>query len=505
MNKIRILYIEDTVPPPNKLHGNFEKYFEITYKDFNGNNFAVKSINNYRRLLQQYEQDKAPGNKVFPVEIVAADYNLSKWSPQSPSTEGESIPEVGDESTFSGFLLQVLHTLHFQQHPTGIVSATAIGQQVINDFPDFERIHDFLRDQYHASIDMEANDKVDFQDICKRGANSLRKNICGLYARGIISLSQPDLISLREAIDENNDISEKTLEIRSRYDVMLLPVRGLFIDCDNAEIMIQEIKSWLALLYGSGQLNECFEGIRVAREVINWSYEDENETIFADRKTLSELVDEQRDGESLNREKIDNLKRLKYKFGVICDTHGKPKRLTRNIKSVYDLSVQFKVLRFAVLYGIAWTFVETMRKELKDGRKYQEPINEEKICNVICPSPSKPVILPRNLTSEVNIFRLRDANIDSSGISISHMLQGKGRLYRPEPHANSDLGFMLGERKLFSEMILDILSEYIKQNKSRNRIANYKLYIQESPLLQTMLGEQILVNMLNIFDCYLRR
>ena len=96
-NKIRILWIDDLphIGEPVRSLGDYDDFFKVVCTNDEGENDSVKSIEEFNQLLKvQLSPNEEPA--VFPVEIVAIDYDLSKHNPSRNKVGKREIDDASD-------------------------------------------------------------------------------------------------------------------------------------------------------------------------------------------------------------------------------------------------------------------------------------------------------------------------------------------------------------------------------------------------------------------------
>jgi len=488
MCKIRILYIEDEMTPPTPLPAEVDKYFKITHKTVKGNNHRVSSINQYRRLLKQYENDDPPGNRVFPVEVVLADYDLSQFSVVRPLANDYGIPDQADKSTFSGFLLEIIHALHFQGHPTAIVSATVKGESLVNQFPDFEKVHAFLEDQYNASIELsdkgnsnKDNSNKNIPKLCKRAANCLRESIKRLHAESRIYIELDDLLRL-----STDNLCDGGITVISNYGIRSLPIGGLFFDI-SPDKRTSSIQEWL-----DGMLQvtpvQLRRGVAVAQQMVDFVEDPKNEHVIQLRQEFAAL---HAIGNERSTAEESRWKELRTDYFPL-KKDGKGVRILDKVKSALDSDLNDDEFRYAVLYVLA----DVAADAIIDGN--EKILSSNEIFMRLCPMPSSPVKLPGcggrrapDLSSmRIPKFEERKQGKKNVKVHIPSLILGEE--WDPD---NRKYGFKAQERPLIGQMLLHhLLKRSMQQTRNvgstSNPTSECEKYI-ESAIVQQMVGQDL--------------
>ena len=298
-DKIAILWIDDMPESghPERGLGVYDRFFEVVCKDDAGRNDSLKSIEGFNQLLKDYLSPNAK-ESVFPVELVAVDYDLATYNPSgqragqfdvvdaSDADEGESIDDSSQSGgpaaaaelvDFDGFLIGSIYAAHFRLHPVGMVATTYQSKRMGTTVRQLENT---LMMCYDVDIDF-AGKKRTWKNILEAGVRRLRSRIERLYQSHKIVVSTRDLLALTE--NPNHEL----LTIQSRFGTRRLPVQGLFIDVLESK-RGAAIRSWANKLQNFVISKEDFKAAKKLAGAVWDSYN--NTQLVEQRGQLSALL-----------------------------------------------------------------------------------------------------------------------------------------------------------------------------------------------------------------------
>ena len=321
-DKIAILWIDD-IPEsghPERGLGVYDRFFEVVCKDDADNNDSLKSIEDFNQLLKDYLSPNAKAS-VFPVELVAVDYDLSTYNPSgqmagqldvvdaSDADEGQAIDDssrsgaqvtAAETVDFDGFLIGSIYAAHFRLHPVGMVATTYQSKRMGTTVRQLENT---LMMCYDVDIDF-AGKKRTWKNILEAGVRRLRSRIERLYGDGHIVVSTRDLLALAD------DPDHEMLTIQSRFGVRRLPVQGLFIDVSEGN-RTDAIQAWANELLSHVVSRE---DIREAEELADavWTAYNDDELVQK-RERLSAML-----ADGAECEELDELKKFFDTSATAC-------------------------------------------------------------------------------------------------------------------------------------------------------------------------------------------
>ena len=474
--KIKILWIEDLPDeghPPRSL-GTYSDFFEVAFKDDGGRSEPVKSIEEFNGLLRGY-LDRGDGDKsVFPVEIVASDYDLSKHNSSGHKAGTYDVEEVSDadegdssetdysdqngsvtgSTDFDGFLIASMYAAHFRLHPTCTVATTYQSKRM---GPTVKQMENTLRMCYGADIKF-AGTKRSWDNIIKAGVAGLRERIENLNSSRSIVISPSDLLNLVE------NPAHEFLALVSHCAARKFPIRGLFADVPNSE-RNEAIRGWATKLIHK---NVDIDAFRTAKDLagIIWSTYN-NDALMDERRTLSELHSE-------DKKSSDEYKKVRQKFDLARNEKSADGYVCK--KSCFDIRSGGKqyskeVRRIAALLLIRWllkrvlTFMRNMElprlpeNDLAESIKSIPTLDENDIYLLLFPVPPSPLILPWHSETgdKTTWYNWLKNNLN---LMPSAILQGKG--------------ISGGERQLLQGMAMDEDKEL--GDRPEDRLAYWKTF-----------------------------
>jgi len=415
MDKIRIIWIEDHPDSaPTRVLAAYDPYFEIPYKGLRGANEPFKCINEYHRELARFTEGGC--HDVFPAEIIAADYDLSDFEPRvSPFPAGdqdalslvlrEELPDRASRKDYAGFLLMIIHGLHFQHHPTGIVAVT----QKMADMPrEIRDIHLFLQRAYHANTGFADQPDRSWGSIIEAAVGALRDSIKTLFRNGIIEISPADLMAL--SADPG---SQHTLAITSVFGTRQLPTQGLFIDYDDGEARTQALRAWVDDLLWYAALGErgdiadakgpyaFFAEAEEQAERI-WNAYCDN-ALINQRRELSLLYKKNRSKDGLSESEKARMWELSTHFSIVEYKKATDGVSVQNGCDVRDIRAQQRTLlrplrRWAVINILREAYSQSLKLVAKMPEPYREQehdlLSVDDLWLMLFPIPSTPIVYP---------------------------------------------------------------------------------------------------------------
>ena len=303
-DKIKILWIEDQPDsgnPPRDL-GEYADFFEININSSKQND-SVQSIKQYSELVELYH--KGEGNDLFPVEIIAADYDLSKYNPSGNTVGKEDLSTIGPDSILpeidevkahgkkeakaskapykpsehDGCIINVQYVTEFGKHPCGSVVTTYQSKEERHKTAKY--LEDYLIRAWGVDVSSNDGKARTWKNILETGVKALRKRIEDLFDAGDIVITITDLMKLAE-----NPQKDATLTIVSPHATRSYCVWGLFVDIDE-EKRGDEIQKWATTFLSSHiTLKQLSNASKLENEV--WTaYNDD--TLVENMNELSRL------------------------------------------------------------------------------------------------------------------------------------------------------------------------------------------------------------------------
>lgn len=369
-DRIRILWIDDCEAadagqyayPEAELPTDLTEWFQVVRHPEIPGPSSIRTPPHFWKLFDGFWT--RGDTDIFPVEIVAMDYNLRKWrDPSAIATDDDedqddyrgaddgSGPVVATDSTasdqqelragFEGLVTGTFASAMLSAHPTGLVPMTNYGDALIG-VPEVRALHNLstplLRVDYtdfHVSGEGRS-----WRNVLRKGAESLRDRMEVLFLDGDISLSFEDLMQLSEGSGER-------LTVRSKYCVRSLPVPGLFLDADDWRNAAQIWSAGLVKdIVKEGSLEALAES-RKAAETLWDAYNDDE--MFARRLRLSELHSK-KDG--LNESEKSELEDL-YRLFEVTNPESNRASCTRNVADLRRIGGDGHTLRWTCLRVLA--------------------------------------------------------------------------------------------------------------------------------------------------------
>jgi hypothetical protein len=485
--RIRILWIDDCEAadageyayPESELPPDLREWFcVVRHPDIPGPS-SIRTPEDFWPLFDCFW--KRGQTDLFPVEIVAMDYNLRKWRDPSatavrgddgkddyPGAGGGSDPvaakQTGKASQpqlqagFEGLVTGVFASAMLSAHPTGLVPMTNYGDALIG-VPEVRALQNLSRpllrvdySDFHVSGDGRS-----WRNVLRKGVESLRDRMEILFVEGDISLSLDELMRISEG-------EANWLTLRSRYCTRRLPLQGLFLDADEGwrEAARQWSTDLIKDIVKEGNLEALVESRRIA-ETLWDAYNDDD--MFRRRCRLSELHDMR---ESLNEQQQDELKGL-YQFFEVANPESNRASCGRNIADLRALGADAPTARWACLRVL----VKLLARHLLCRKNWSEIMGEEfpalNLSNILVedwmvalfPVAQSPLILPfqGGACSDYAVTAwgkwLRDNLKDDLSLNPRHILEGFGLGETIEGEKRGGCGLREAERRILREIAFD--------------------------------------------------
>jgi hypothetical protein len=498
-DKLRILWIDDREAdsptyqyPQPELPKEYEPFFTIIRHPKGG----LSSV----RTPQEFSDLFGPfwagiDRSVFPAEIIAMDYVLSKWSPEvilprrDKETEDAQFRQVGDASRsaalrteapkgedggmigFEGLLIGIFYASLTCDYPAGLVPMTYYGNQMekVQEVRALHAMSKPLLDIDYSNFGVSGKDRS-WRNVLSQGLKSLRHRITSLFVSRRIILSLADIVSMKDNPDE------AVLTIRSNYGMRRLPVAGLFADATSPKDRRHQAVTWAEELLVETGHEDPFEAIAEAWTIAeqHWSrYLRENDVIRK-RWRLSELLAKREEYGKIEDEEQDEFQACLDTFGVKDVKARVPVTQSAHVISICDDSTDGLVARWASVFVLARLIAHLLRAQAKLNGGL-EVMSESCFSHfgardwlyALMPSPESPLILPahhrgrnnpaspggtlnrklRRLTSS-HLPATGDDNVGNCGFDCEHVFAGKGK-------DGNDLGLRPVERRLLEAALID--------------------------------------------------
>ncbi len=261
MDKLRILWIDDCEAyerqacfPELVLPPEFQPFFEIVRHNSELPSTAPSTDDFLDCYVPFHEQARSD---YLPVEVVAVDYNLSKYAPpsdttitvghenplhrrarerreaaqqttvpaQGPSESSNETENVGNEGYYGyeGLILGTFYAAMTSSHPAGVVPMTSYSSLAQNAVvKTLHRLYQRIMGIEFSNFIVSGGDRS-WRHVLPVAVKALRRRIESLYLDWRIELPLENLREVRNG-------QTKTLEMRSRYCARQLPLEGLFVD-----------------------------------------------------------------------------------------------------------------------------------------------------------------------------------------------------------------------------------------------------------------------------------
>lgn len=529
-DKLRILWIDDREGdhpryqyPEPELPEEYQPYFTIARYPGGG----LSSVRNPKEFSDVFRPFWAGVDRsMFPVEIVAMDYVLTKWSPDDiqprpdTRTEDARFREVAQSSRsaklrtdppkgkdgqivgFEGLLIGIFYASLTCDYPAGLVPMTNYGDLMerVNEVRALHAMSKPLLDIDYSNFGVSGSDRS-WRNILSQGLKALRFRIMSLFLNRRITLSLADIVAVK------SKPLEAVLTVRSNYGIRRLPVAGLFADLATPEDRKSQAIAWAEQLLLEADNQDSFEAISEAWTIAerHWSrYLNENDLI-RQRWTLSELLAKQKQDGNLEDSEEAELTACLEMFGVDVEKDPPITKADRviSICSVdHDDSIKGVITRWASVFVLARLIAHLMLVQAKLNR-VSTAMSESCFSNfcardwlyALMPSPEVPLILPAHHKGRNNpassggtlgkkLRRLNatmlqdtgDPNLGNCGLDCEHVFAGKSV-------DGDSLGLRPVERRLLEAALLDHLDKAIQED---GPLAEFRSRLPVS--VQTILG-----------------
>ena len=321
--------------PEKDLPEPFNNFFKIVRSNMIPGPSTVRTPADFTKIFPKFWNHG--DDSIFPVDLIAMDYNLSKWSDILVTDDDEDDPDEdgmlpddfdvsgndGDKSFgFEGLVLGIFYSSLVSQHPTGVVPMTNYGD-ILEKYAEVRCLHDIskgLLNIDYSKFGVSGDDRK-WENIFSQGVKALRQRIESLFLEREVTISPEDLIDIYKNKGE-------VLTVRSKYCVRRWPIKGLFIDFfDDPEKQQEEIIKWVAFLlseYDHINIEHLSESKRIADKL--WECYNDDDRFMA-RWNLSEIgakvqgqelaeSGENVEGLELSDSDVEVFKSLCDKFGV---------------------------------------------------------------------------------------------------------------------------------------------------------------------------------------------
>jgi len=486
-DKIRVLWIED-LPGLGIQKADlreYKRFFEVVGRTESVKIVSVRSVEEYNALLVHHfailEDADSRQTSPLPVEIVSADYDLSKFTPDSdiigdkdrdfpilPPSEENISQVISNRDDLSGFyeeeylqnvnyddydgcIINTMYLSEFSTHPCGSVVTTY--QEPSQRHRCAKKLEEHLERCYQ--IDLSFSAKRTWESVLSAGVKALRRRIKHLYESGHIILLPSELMVMAE------DAGHEILTMRSPYALRKLPVQGLFIDFHQDE-RNSAIQEWAEELLKSKVTREQFEKASMLAKRIWSNYN--NDGLMNEHTKLSEL----HTNSQFSEKTYEDLKR---KFGLdktdrgdntfVCTQHCsdiKSEEVACKGESQKERKKEDKIVRrWAALFLVknllkrVLLFIDEVKMSSKsrDGKEKIQSLypdlEEDDILLLFYPVPTSPFPLP---------WHISDAKLrgNKKGAWIKWMRDNLG--FEPKDLL-SGLGLSKGERQILQGMVMD--------------------------------------------------
>ena len=480
-DKIRILWIDDRElvdgQPEKQLPSTngYREYFWVAHPSTTEDQvFSYRTASDFMEEFNKlwYENEETPC-ETFPVEIIAADYNLTR---KHGATEGttnsgwpgkdekwnepeETAPPSISSTTrnFDGLQIGVFYATMTERHPAALVSIT----HYMTEMPSgVDTLHELAAPLLGTNFEKNlGNSERCWENIIQTALEPLRDRIEHLFERGDVQINTGDLLAASKG-------KGKVLSIISPYATRQLPLHGLFFDFPE-EVRDEAIVDWAKGIY---DLTVQQDLIQQAEELADAIWDaGKDETLVRERQMLSYHVYclEQKDKlDPMILKDLDEaeLKRLSGKFGLKKgDTCG---RNCFGVNLVKGKQAN-QITRWACTI-LLYKFCKAYLQDLKKSEKlYDSPgsfkracecaFDDQDIYSLFFPVPDGPAVLAadRNennadgTTLGTRLRRLKDTNGRSIRLKVDDVLNGE------DWRKDSPYGLTHQERHLIRKMIIE--------------------------------------------------
>ena len=287
MDKLRILWIDDcegyeknACYPELSLPEQYQPYFQIVRNSSKLPSSAPTTSAFLDIFVPFFLGGKTDD---LPAEIVAMDYNLSKYRPPSDtsidpgdqdpradvaiSSTSSSVPtaKTGEEQSFNfeGLVLGTFYAAMISPHPAGVIPITSYSS--LADNPIVRMMHNL----YERILKVDFSNFIvsgktrSWTNVLPLGVQAFRQRVEALHVDGDLQLYFDDLMKI---YDGSGDI----LTIRSKHATRRLPIRGVFID-HNDDSWPAAAKMWastlIADIVGEGYVPTLKKADRISEEL----------------------------------------------------------------------------------------------------------------------------------------------------------------------------------------------------------------------------------------------
>ena len=366
MDKLRILWIDDcegyennSCYPELTLPEDFLPYFQIVRRSSR----LPSSAPTTSEFLDIFAPFFLGGDTdTLPAEIVAMDYNLSKYRAPSDhridlgnedpranvdtssSSSATPHPAITEEQTFNfeGLVLGTFYAAMTSPHPAGVVPITSYSSLAAN--PVVRMMHDLY--QRILKVDFSnfivSGETRSWANVLPLGVQAFRKRVETLHGDGDIHPSFSDLMKIYNG---TGDI----LTIRSKHATRELPVRGIFIDYDD-DSWREAAKTWaeelLVGIIGEGQLDTLRRAEEIAAELWRKYSSEANDRFVKKRRRLSTLHERREELDETERKVLKDL----YEFFRVLSPEKKGASCEKHTIDIRDYDLNDATLRWTSLF-----------------------------------------------------------------------------------------------------------------------------------------------------------
>lgn len=482
MDKIRILWIDDRhqegLPEP-RLPEKFRKYFKIVDPRPNApdnnphiDDFAFRNVDSFIPILQQFWF--ANDTTFLPCEILATDYDLSRFSAGSDEYNSNSVPDdayeksqenkstvqetedkktllpeknsklKSDYTNYDGLVINTIFSCLTYQHPSALVSMTSLMDEMPSSVKTLHKMAEpFVGVDFEQNLDMKDRS---WEKIIEVGLKHLRNRIEALYESGHIVISPNSLMTLidkvkQEKEDKGEYEEDDELTITSVFTTRHLPLLGLFIDVDYPELdkSSKIITEWLKNLFGRIVKHTDFKQAEDLANQVWTVYNGEDpktEELFEERQKLSLILSQKDNGLDIEEEELTRLASLFEVDGKDCNKFS-------DIRSDnYPKHIQ----RWAVLliiFRLIKRMVHCKKNIFEQSLNIGDPkLTEDDIWLALFPLPKNPLKYPKHDQNNRNRLNNWVVVLKRLELNISHVLNGE------EWNADGPYGLQPSERFL---------------------------------------------------------
>ena len=478
--KIRILWIDDRERvsgyPQKQLPSRLAQWFEVAHPaSAEAAVMSYESAAAFSKAFTPFWFEKK--TRLFPAEIIAADYNLQKVAaadsgPQPrrslvPSTDqagrAQDQTTITDRATrsvtFDGLLIGVFYATITYRHPAALVSITNYPGSMPSEVHTLRELTTpFLSvaTQQGAAIDAAGTSiwhnlpatERSWENIVAAALDPLRRRIAFLYRHGHIVIPPADLTRVLDGATDG------TVKIKSSLAYRVLPLQGLFCDFEDDKQRAVEMSAWAAKLLECRVTREQYEKATKLACTI-WSKYN-NDALLEAHARFSSLHFADPVG--------DEYGELKSTFGLIQTKRGKEGEFectercfdirsgtySRDERRWAALILMRRLLKRVLLF-MEETKVRSVSRDgqVRDQSLYPE-FEEDDVLLLLFPVPTSPFPLP---------WHIRDAKLRDNKKG-----GWRGWLKRNLGFKPKDLlegrGLTSGERQILQGMVMDEDDEF---------------------------------------------